>query len=319
MKNIITTPVTDKEAWLQQRTQDVTSTEVSALYDLSPYLSEFELFHQKRNQEIVRIEENERMTWGKRLEDAIALGAAETMGWEVEKMNVYMRDVDARMGSSFDYKITKAPERSGVGILEIKNVDGIQYSRNWIDDGEGNIEAPEHIEMQIQHQMEVADIDWCCLVALVGGNTQKIIYRERNREIGADIRAKVATFWAMVDADLPPLPDYVNDAEYIIKKMRGTAVEGLVAEADASLEDLITQYAFTSREVADLTKIKDGYKAQILERVGEASKVLSQQGTISCGMTKPSEGTLVTADMVGTYIGGRKGFRNFRFTAKKGT
>lgn len=318
MTNIITTPVTDKEAWLQQRTQDVTSTEVSALYGLSPYMSAFELFHQKRDKEIVRIEENERMTWGKRLEDAIALGAAETMGWEVEKMDVYMRDVDARMGSSFDYKITKAPERSGVGILEVKNVDGIVYARKWIDDGEGNIEAPEHIEMQIQHQMEVSDIDWCCLVALVGGNTQKIIYRERNREIGADIRAKVDAFWKMVDANTAPKPDYEKDAQYIIKTMRGEATAGLVAEADADLEELITQYAHISKEASDLAKLKDSYKAQILERVGDASKVLSQIGTISCGMTKPSAGTLVTPDMVDTYIGGRKGFRSFRFTAKKG-
>jgi predicted phage-related endonuclease len=80
MKNIVTTPVTDKEAWLQQRTQDVTSTEVSALYDLSPYLSEFELFHQKRDQEIVRIEENERMTWGKRLENVHCAGRSRDNG-----------------------------------------------------------------------------------------------------------------------------------------------------------------------------------------------------------------------------------------------
>tara|TARA_R110000822_G_scaffold305167_2_gene430725 strand:- start:462 stop:1421 length:960 start_codon:yes stop_codon:yes gene_type:complete len=315
---ITTIAITDKEAWLKQRTQDVTSTEVSTLYGLSPYSTEFELFHQKRDKEVVRIDENERMTWGKRLEDAIALGAAETMGWTVEKMDVYMRDEEGRMGSSFDYKILHAPERKGEGILEIKNVDGIQYARKWLDDGEGKIEAPEHIELQIQHQMETADINWCCLVALVGGNTQKIIYRERNREIGANIREKVAEFWKRVDHNAPPKPDYVADAPYIIKTLRGEATHGLVAEADNNVEELIKQYAFVTSEASDLAKIKESYKAQILELIGDASKVLSTQGTISCGMTKPSAGTLVTADMVGSYIGGRKGFRGFRFNAKKG-
>lgn len=318
MNNLITTPITDKEAWLAQRVLDVTSTEVSALYGLSPYMSEFELFHQKRDKEVVRIEENERMTWGKRLEDAIALGAAETMGWEVEKMDVYIRDPQARMGSSFDYKILKASGRPGVGIMEIKNVDGIQYHRHWLDDGQGNIEAPEHIEMQIQHQMEVANIDWCCLVALVGGNTQKIIYRERNRQIGEDIRDRVTKFWSQVDSNSAPSPDYTKDAEFIIKKLRGTAIEGLVATADGGLDDLISRYAYVAKESGDLAKLKEQMKAEILDRVGEASKVLSSFGTISCSMTAPSLGKEVTQDMVGTFVGGRSGFRNFRFTAKKG-
>lgn len=309
--------ITNEQAWLEQRLQDITSTEVSALYGLNPYQSEFELYHAKRNKEVIRIEENERMTWGKRLESAIAHGAAETMGWDIEKFGVYMRDTDGRIGSSFDFKINSSSQ--GVGILEVKNVDSLVYHRNWIDDGQGNIEAPEHIEMQIQHQMEVADIDWCALVALVGGNTQKVVLRNRDRDIGGNIRAKVSAFWAGVDAGVAPSPDYTKDAEFIIKSLRGSATEGLVAEADAELEQLIGQYHFVSREGKDLEALKEQYKAQILDRIGEASKVISSLGTISCGMTKASEGKIITQDMVGTYTGARSGFRNFRFTPKKGT
>ena len=46
---------TSEQAWLQQRAKDVTSTEVSALFGLSPYMTEFELWHRKANAEIVRI------------------------------------------------------------------------------------------------------------------------------------------------------------------------------------------------------------------------------------------------------------------------
>ena len=63
-----------------------------------------------------------------------------------------------------------------------------------------------------------------------------------------------------------------------------------MAEADAELEQLIEQYHFVSREGKDLEALKEQYKAQILDRIGEASKVISSLGTISCGMTKPSEG-----------------------------
>jgi len=308
-------PVTNEQAWLEQRLNDVTSTEVSALYGLSPYMSEFELFHHKRDRKVVRIEENERMKWGKRLEASIAHGAAEEMGWKISKLDVYMRDAQARIGSSFDFQIDSSSD--GVGILEVKNVDGIQYARNWIDDGNGHIEAPEHIELQVQHQMEVADVKWCAIVALVGGNTQKVIFRNRDASIGKDIRSRVADFWQRVEAGQAPSPDYSMDAEFIIKQLRKDAVEGLVAEADESLQDLMKQYAFASKEAKDMEKVAAGYKAQILERIGDASKLIAPFGTISCGMVSGSQGTLVTPDMVGTYVGSRAGYRGFRYNAKK--
>ena len=317
MNKIESIDITDKQSWLESRLQDVTSTEVSALYGLNPYSTEYELYHQKKNKEIIHLDENERMTWGLRLEKSIAEGAAETMKWDIEPMNVYMRKPDNRIGSSFDYKINSKAD--GPGILEVKNVDGMVYHRNWVDDGQGNIEAPEHIELQVQHQMEVADMEWCAIVALVGGNTQKIVHRKRDRTIGDSINAKVKKFWDLVDAGRAPSPDYEKDAEYIIKTLRGQATEGLIAEADGELEELIKAYGFAQREASDMKKLQDSYKAQILERVNDASKVIFSNGSISCGMTKPSLGTLVTPEMVDTYVGARKGFRSFRLTKKKGS
>ena len=34
-------PITDKQSWLENRLLDVTSTEVSALFDMNPYQTEF--------------------------------------------------------------------------------------------------------------------------------------------------------------------------------------------------------------------------------------------------------------------------------------
>ena len=308
--------IESQEQWLGERAKDVTSTEVSALYGLSPYLTEFELFHNKRDNVIVRIEPNERMRWGNRLESAIAHGVAEDQGWDISKLNVYARDPAARIGSSFDFKINSSSD--GPGILEVKNVDWLQYQRNWIDDGAGNIEAPEHIELQIQHQMEILDYSWTALTVLVGGNEQKVVLRNRDREIGADIRQRVAAFWERVQTNTAPSPDYTADAEFIIKQLRADADAGLVAESDASLDQLIEQYAFLTRSIKEQDELKDATKAQILERIGKASKLVSPLGTISCGVTKDSPGTLITADMVGTYQGARKGYRQFRFTPKKG-
>lgn len=309
-----TIPVTDKQSWLQARLQDVTSTEVSALYDLSPYRTEFDLYQEKRNQTIVEISDNERMRWGRNLESAIAHGVAENMGWDISKFDVYMRNKETRLGSSFDYKIHSIED--GDGILEIKNVDAVAYRQNWKDDGV-NIEGPEHIELQIQHQMEVANLDWTALVCLVGGNTQKIIYRDRDRQIGKDLTEKVKAFWNRVDAGTPPKIDYLRDAEYIIKKLRNQADAGIVLAADEDMDKLVDEYDTVSREYYSLGKTRDAIKAQILDLSQNASKIISANGTISCGMSKESKGKLITQDMVGQYVNPRKSYRMFRFNSPK--
>lgn len=312
---IQTIEIQNQHQWLTERAKDVTSTEVSALFGLSPYLTEFELFHQKRDAVVVKIEPNERMKWGNRLESAIAQGAAEDMGWNIAKLNVYMRDQAARIGSSFDFEIKSSA--NGPGILEVKNVDWVQYQKNWIDDGNGNIEAPEHIELQVQHQMEISGFEWCAIVALVGGNEQKIVLRNRDRDIGKSIREKTGEFWNRVLQNQPPSADYTRDAEFIIKQLRRDSVEGLVAEADAELENMIRDYEFIHKEHADLEKLKIQRRAEILERIGHASKVLTSFGSLSTGQVKGRSGTLITPEMVGTVIGATEGYRNFRFYPKK--
>ena len=314
-------PITSQADWLVRRQRDVTSTEVSALFGLSPYLTEFELFHRKRASEPVVITENERMRWGKRLEAVIAHGVADDEGWAVTHADYYARIPELRMGSSFDYEVTSAQQQAGVelptvGLMEVKNVDGLQFKNKWLDQGE-TLEAPEHIELQIQHQMEVANRDYCILVALVGGNHVRWVQRNRDRTIGEQIRERIADFWNAIDKNEAPSPDYSRDADFIVKSIHNSARDGEVVQADADLEELIKHYDFLKREADGADHLCTQAKARLLERIGTASKVVSSLGSISCGMVKDSPGTLVTPEMVGTHVGGRKGYRSFRYNPKK--
>ena len=304
----------DEAEWLAMRQQDVTSTECSALFGLSPYLTEYELWHQKASGERGSFFETERMTWGKRLEPIIAEGVAEDQGWSVEPFKLYIRDDEARLGSSFDYRIINHQE--GDGILEIKNVDRSAFAKKWVEYANGTIEAPEHIELQVQHQMEVADMEYAVIAALVGGNELKMSHRTRDRAVGKAIRAKVAEFWDSIDKGVPPKPDYDRDYDRIVRANLA-AVSDEVMEADEALDLLIADYRDVAALRKDIEAKEKVLKAQIIERAGTASKIHSGHGTVSCGATQPSPGKLITADMVGTYTGARAPFRVFRFTARK--
>ena len=308
-------PITDKQSWLENRLLDVTSTEVSALFNLNPYQTEFELFHQKSEKIAVNIDDNERMAWGRRLEDSIAREFAERNKFKVESFDVYMRNPETRMGSSFDYKITSEKEPM---ILEIKNVDSLQYRSKWIEHDEYTIEPPEHIGLQLQHQLEITGYNVGYIVALVGGNTMKVVRSERDPRIGKLLRGKVENFWERIKLGVPPDVDYTRDAQYIMKNLCNQADAGLVLTADENMDKLIDEYNAINREYVSLGKQKDAVKAKILERSNNASKIVSVNGTVSCGMSKESKGKLITQEMVGTYQNPRKGYRMFRFNQPKG-
>ena len=308
-------PITDKQSWLENRLLDVTSTEVSALFNLNPYMTEFELFHQKKEKVVINIDDNERMMWGRRLEDSIALEFAERNKMSVEPFDVYMRNPDTRMGSPFDYKITSEKEPM---ILEIKNVDALSYRKNWIEHDEYTIEPPEHIGLQLQHQLEITGYNVGYIVALVGGNTMKVVRSERDPRIGKLLRGKVENFWQRIKLGVPPDIDYTRDAQYIMKNLCNQADAGTVLEADEEMDKLVDDYYAINKEYVSLGKTKDTIKAQILERSNNAAKIVSKYGTISCGMSKESKGKLITQEMVGTYQNPRKGYRMFRFNQPKG-
>ena len=238
-------PITNKQDWLENRLLDITSTEISCLFNCNPYQTEFELYNQKKDKVVINIEDNDRMAWGRRLEDSIAHGCAESQGWKVEQFDVYMSDTETRMGSSFDYKITSTDE---LGIMEVKNVDSMVYRTKWIDDGNGHIEAPPHIEMQLQHQLHVANVSWGCIAALVGGNTSKLIVRARNKEVGEMLETKVKEFWERVKSGTAPDIDYLRDSEYMMKNLYNDADAGLIMNADEDVDILIDDYNSINRE-----------------------------------------------------------------------
>jgi len=308
-------PITDKQSWLENRLLDVTSTEVSALFNLNPYQTEFELYHQKKDKVVVNIDDNERMAWGRRLEDSIAREFADRNKFKVQSFDVYMRNSETRMGSSFDYKIVSEKEPM---ILEIKNVDGLAYRKNWIEHDEYNIEPPEHIALQLQHQLEITGYNVGYIVALVGGNTMKVVRSERDPKIGKLLKDKVENFWERIKLGIPPDVDYTRDAEYMMKNLYNEADANLIMNADEDTDTLIDDYNSINRECVSLEQQKKAIKAQILEKSQGASKIVSKYGTISCSMSKSSKGKLITPEMVGTYINPRKSYRMFRFNQPKG-
>lgn len=298
--------------WLEERKKDVTSTESAALFGLSPYMTAFELHHRKASGETYEIDQTERMRLGKMLEPIIAKEVSERLHKPVRSINRYARhSAVSRMGSSFDYEVLEGGA-AGPGLLELKAVDWLVWRDQWIDG-----EAPPHIEIQVQHQLAVSGRHWAVIGVLVGGNKVEVIHRERDQEMIDEIEGAVAQFWMRVDAGTPPEPDYRRDADFIARICRDGSGPPVDMTGNDQVEQLVSEYLAAAAVAKDAAGRKTAAKSELLMLIGSASKVTTNNGTISCGEVKDTPATFVTPDMIGQPIGGRAGYRNFKITPPK--
>jgi putative phage-type endonuclease len=299
----------NEEHWLSLRSHDLTSTDVAALFGLSPYKTPFELWHEKKAAEIVRLQDNPRMAWGRRLESAVAHGIAEDMGWSARPFKDYMRIPEHRIGASFDFMVQ---DRAGVddsaaAILEIKCVDFLAFRDGWTID-EDFIEAPPHIELQVQHQMLVSGLSRAYIGVLVGGNRIEVIERQADPQVHAGILARAAQFWSDLKAGIAPPPVMPDDAAAVIAMNQYAAPGKLLdARSDPAIKAAIEDYARIKAEARDLNEIAEVRKAELLQLIGDAEKVLVDGYSVSAGLVGPA--------MIEAFE--RKGYRNLRVTKKK--
>jgi putative phage-type endonuclease len=290
---VITIVPESREKWLELRAGFINSTESSALFGLSPYATAYELWHQKKDRVVVELEPTDRMKWGTRLQDAIAMGIAEDQGWKVRKMNEYLHSDVVRMGSSFDFIIAN-PKGDTYdeenALLEIKNLDSLVLKEQWVIDEDGNFEAPPHIEIQVQHQMLLARVKLAYIGVLVGGNRIVLIKREAQRDMQKMIVQRITEFWKSIDAGTPPKPDFARDAEFIAK-MYGFAEPGKIYDArdDDEFGALVLRYKEASMKAKAAEEAKKALKAQMLMTIGDAEKVLHHFGSITCGVVAEAD------------------------------
>lgn len=291
----------NRQDWLNYRRDDITSTQTAALFGMSPYVTKFELYHRHASGIELEFKENDRVRKGVALEAGIAELAAEQEGWtDLAPFKDYMRLPDLRIGSSFDFIATHKGKRI---LVEIKLVDPFRYRDMWVDN-----QAPDHIEIQAAHEMMVADIDQIAIVAWTGGYDCNVLYRDRDPEMEAAMLATIAQFWADVDAKNEPDPDFAKDEATIAALFRSLRAQP-EDMSDAGIDDLVTQFELANMQKLEFEKKAKELKTQLHFRLGEVAEAFTNRYKIKAGWTKDTEGTTVTADMVGTVIGARKGYR----------
>lgn len=292
---------TSEAEWLEMRKAYYTSTVTPGLFGLSPYVTPFEIYHAKAEGKIMPVEQTERMAKGKRLEAAIAQEVGIELRMEVRPLNDFIVIEGTKLAASFDYEILH-PEHGWIP-LEIKCVDPFIYKKQWIDD-----EAPDHIELQVQHQMHVRDAHHCVLAASTSIYDLHIHMRHYDEEVGASIERAVLDMETRIAFKNAPRPDFTRDLD-VIKFLHPNGAGDADFTGKLDVDALAAKYDRLKEEEKETKKLIEATQAQLFFLLKDREKGYTDNYKISAPTVAASLGTFITPEMVGTNIGGRKSYR----------
>jgi predicted phage-related endonuclease len=284
------------------RSTHVGASECAALFDCSPYLTRFELWHRRKgNIDSPDLSGVERVEWGLRLEPAIIAAAADRWGYQLEETPRRLSN-ERGLGGHPDQLAT---DERGPGIIEIKTADWLVF-KQW------GSEPPEHYLLQAIAYAGLAGRSWCDIVVLVGGNRLERFCYDFRPKIYGEIERRVEAFWQSIEANDPPPADYTRDLDTIADLYRDGTDEVVDLTADNLAHEAAAAFLFAKEARLDAEKKEDAAKAELMDKMGAAS-VATLNGFLVRATTVAAVPERVAEP--GEIIKGRRAYR--RITVKE--
>jgi hypothetical protein len=166
--------------------KSISATQSPALYNASPYITPWMLYHYLRGADI-ETAATDRMGWGLKLQPLVLEQAQTDLHLDINAnfSQRYIRSNAHPLGYTADAEIW-CPDR-GRGVVEVKCV--FDYGV-WMREWDGGKIPPRHHELQLQHQLTVGDGEtpyaWGVIAVWVCGE-QKYFERKRDDLVSVDL------------------------------------------------------------------------------------------------------------------------------------
>lgn len=198
--------------WRKRRSIGLGSSDAPVIAGVAPWGDIRTLFAEKVGW-AAPIIETRPMAWGKWLEPAIAAAYSEQEGRKVRRVNRLLRHRTLPwMLASLDRVVVGEPR-----LVEIKTA---RYAdERW--GAAGTDEIPDHVRIQVEHQMAVTGYEIADVVVLFAGSDLRVYTVESDLEVRTDLQSLEQAFWNAVQAkslpadlaDLGPRPVPLREGE----------------------------------------------------------------------------------------------------------
>jgi len=245
--------------WLEWRRKGIGGSDASVVCGINRYKSPVELWMDKTGQ-LSHQEAGEAAYWGTQLEALVKTEFTKRTGIEVMPAHILLQSEEhSFMLANLD-GLCEHPNH-GTCIFEAKTASAYKTS-DWED------KIPDEYMLQLQHYLAVTGYQGAYIAVLIGGNTFRWKFVERDDELIAMLIQFERDFWALVQAETPPpLDGSAASAQFINERFPESAPQSKIELPDAAA-DLLFQHDTACEQLAQAAEYKQEAENLLKQMMG---------------------------------------------------
>lgn len=260
VKILVSTENMPYEDWLEYRKQGIGGSDASVVCGINRYKSPIELWMEKTGQ-LPHQEAGEAAYWGTQLEPFVRAEFTKRTGIEVSRRNELLQSEEHPFMLANLDGICEVPD-VGPCIFEAKTASAYKI-------GEWEDAIPDEYALQLAHYMAVTGYAGAYIAVLIGGNTFKWKFIERDEELISMLIQLETDFWNHVqDGTPPPLDGSDASAKFLAERFSNSTPRSHITLPDTAA-NLLAQYDEACEELEAVTERKQKAENLLKEMIGE--------------------------------------------------
>ena len=260
VKILVSTENMPYEDWLEYRKQGIGGSDASVVCGINRYKSPVELWMEKTGQ-LPHQEAGEAAYWGTQLEPFVRAEFTKRTGIEVSRRNELLQSEEHPFMLANLDGICEVPD-VGPCIFEAKTASAYKV-------GEWEDAIPDEYALQLAHYMAVTGYAGAYIAVLIGGNTFKWKFIERDEELISMLIQLETDFWNHVqDGTPPPLDGSDASAKFLAERFSNSTPRSHITLPDTAA-NLLAQYDEACEELEAVTERKQKAENLLKEMIGE--------------------------------------------------
>ena len=248
------------EDWLEYRKLGIGGSDASVVCGISRYKSPVELWMEKTNQ-MQGHEAGEASYWGTILESIVRNEFTKRTGMEVKQLGQILQSVEHPFMLANLDGVCEHPDY-GPCIFEAKTASADKA-------GEWDDAIPDEFLLQIQHYMAVTGYKGTYIAVLIGGNTFKWRFVERDEELISMLINLEADFWEHVqNMTPPPLDGSDASAKFLAERFPNSTPRSKI-ELPPTADSILAQYENACEQLEAVTERKQEAENRLKEMLGD--------------------------------------------------
>lgn len=245
--------------WLEHRKKGIGGSDASVVCGINRYKSPMELWLEKTDQ-IQSAEVGEAAYWGNVLESVVRSEFSKRTGIEVQCVNQLLQSEEYPFMLANLDGICEHPEY-GTCIFEAKTASAYKA-------GEWDDAIPDEYALQLAHYMAVTGFTGAYIAVLIGGNTFRWKFVQRDEELISMLIELEKNFWNHVKNNTPPPLDGSDaSAKFLAERFPDSVPKSQITLPDTAA-DLLQQYDSACEQLSIATERKQQAENLLKEMMG---------------------------------------------------